>query len=325
MEAWLTLTGQAVRVDKSCSWSQREGGGAQAVLLCGLPIPVAEYFRQPGVDVAVEGARDTGLELARHLDVGRKVLRRLPHLPAFQRRVRGVSTLVTPLALHRVAIALVMDRDLLGLETMVLRAVWGATRLSRAKEVVFVVLTPGHRISPVMHTRYERVLWMARIACTLGPVQVLMQVIWESDHRPPNVGAICACPACGPPAGLAAARGLVVLGSAGPNRAAAPGAGAHATGSYKQRSGCSCPPRRGAGVPATGGPVATGTVSGGRLPAGGCILVQVVRDVRRWQPGMPIPAQGCWGRARPSSRGARRRAARRVISGRTCAVPCRNC
>ena len=86
------------------------------------------------------------------------MLRRLPHLPAFQRRVRVFSTLVTVLALHGVAVAPVTDRDLLGIETVVLRAVWGATTLSYAKEVVFVVLAPGHRISPVMHTRYERVL-----------------------------------------------------------------------------------------------------------------------------------------------------------------------
>ena len=37
-----------------------------------------------------------------------------------------------------------------------------------------MVLTRGHRISPVMHTRYERVLWMTRIARTPGPVQVLV-------------------------------------------------------------------------------------------------------------------------------------------------------
>ena len=88
-----------------------------------------------------------------------------------------VNTLVTPLSLHGVAVAPVTDRDLKGLETMVLRAVWGTTRLSRAKEVVFVVRTQGHRISPVMHTCYERVLWMTRNARTLGPVQVLVQAI----------------------------------------------------------------------------------------------------------------------------------------------------
>ena len=186
-EAWLTLTGQDVRVDKSCSWSQGEGG-AQAVLLRGLPIPAADCFRQLGVDVAVGGARSTGPVLARRLEAGRSVLRRLPHLPTFRRRVHAVSTLVTPLSLHGVAVAPVTDRDLKGLETMVLQAVWGATRLSRAKEVVFVVLTQGHRISPVMHTRYERVLWMTRIARTPGPVQVLVQAIWESGLRPPTTG-----------------------------------------------------------------------------------------------------------------------------------------
>ena len=55
--------------------------------------------------------------------------------------VHAVSTLVTPFSLHGVAVAPVTDRDLMGLETMVLRVVWRATRLSRAKEVVFVVLT----------------------------------------------------------------------------------------------------------------------------------------------------------------------------------------
>ena len=128
-----------------------------------------------------------GTVLGRRLEAGRSVLRRLPYLPTFQ-RVHAVSTLVTPLSLHGVAVAPVTDRDLKGLETMVLQAVWGATRLSRAKEVVFVVLMQGHRISPVMHTRYERVLWMTRIARTPGPVQVVVQAIWESGLRPPTTG-----------------------------------------------------------------------------------------------------------------------------------------
>ena len=186
-EAWLTLTGHDVRVDKSCSGSQGEGG-AQAVLLRGLPIRASDCVRQLGVDVAVGGARSTGPVLVRRLEAGRSVLRRLPHLPTFQWRVHAVSTLVKPLSLHAVAVALVTDRDLRGLETMVLQAVWRATRLSCAKEVVFVVLTQGHGISPVMHTRYERVLWMTRIARTPRPVQVLVQAIWESGLRPPRIG-----------------------------------------------------------------------------------------------------------------------------------------
>ena len=135
---------------------------------------------------------------------------------------------MTPLSLQGVGVAPVTDRDLMGQETMVPQAVWGATRLSCAKEVVFVVLTPGHRISPVMHTHYKRVLGMTRIARTPGPVQVLVQAVWESGRRPPNDRALWARPALGPLAGLATTGGLVVICSAGPDRAVAPGAGAHA-------------------------------------------------------------------------------------------------
>ena len=178
-----------------------------------------------GVDVAVGSARSTGLVLARCLEAGRSMLRRLPHLPAFQRQVRAVSTMVTLLAPHGVAVAPATDRDLLGLETMVLRAMWGATSLSRAKEVVIVVMAPGHRISPVLHTHYERVLRIARIARTPGPRPGAGH-LRERPPAPTN-GAFRARPTCGLPVGLAPTRGLVVLGSAGPNGAAAPGAGAH--------------------------------------------------------------------------------------------------
>ena len=37
-------------------------------------------------------------------------------------------------------------------ETAVVRALWGATRVSRAKEIVFTVLSKGHCVSPIMHT-----------------------------------------------------------------------------------------------------------------------------------------------------------------------------
>ena len=135
------------------------------------------------------GARSTGPVLARRWEAGRSLLRRLPHLPTFQRRLHAVSTLVTPLSLHGVALARVTDRDLMGLETMVLQAVWGAaTRLYRAKAVVFVVLTLGLRISAVMHTRYEHVLWMTRIERTPRPVHLLVQAIWESGRWPPTTG-----------------------------------------------------------------------------------------------------------------------------------------
>ena len=158
-------------MDKSRSWVQGEQG-APAVVLRGAPIPLAATFRQLSVDIAIGGSRITGLLLSWRLEAGRSTLRRLPHLSTYDRRERAISTLVTPLALHGVAVASVTEPDLRGLETAVVRALWGAMRLSRAKEVIFTILSKGHRVSPVMHTRYERLLWLARVARRPGVTQV---------------------------------------------------------------------------------------------------------------------------------------------------------
>ena len=163
-------------MDKSCSCVQGEQG-APAVLLRGVPIPLATTFRQLGIDIAIGGSKATGLVLSRHLEAGRSALRRLPNLSTFVRRERAISTLVTPLALHGVAVASVTEPHLRGLETAVVRALWGPARVSGAKEVIFTVLSKGHRVSPFMHTRYERLLWLARLAREPGVTQVFAQAI----------------------------------------------------------------------------------------------------------------------------------------------------
>ena len=175
-------------MNKPCSWSQGEGARAQAVLLRGLPILAANCFRWMGVDVAMGGAW----------------------------KQATVSTLVTPLALHRVAVALVTDRELLDLKTMVLRAVWGATRFSRAKEVVFVVLTPSHHFPG--DAQPLRAGTLDGPDCTHAKTNACPSVGHLGERPPaPEDGTFRACPACGPRAGLAATRGLVVLGTAEPN------------------------------------------------------------------------------------------------------------
>ena len=176
-------------MDKSCSRVQGEQG-APAVLLRGVPIPLATTFRQLGVDIAIGGSKATGTVLSRRLEAGRSALRRLTHLSTYDRREWAISTLVTPLALHGVAVASVTEPDLRGLKTAVVRALWGSARVSRAKEVVFTVLSKGHRVSPIMHTRYERLLWLARLARRLGVTQVFAQAIWESGGRPPGMGPV---------------------------------------------------------------------------------------------------------------------------------------
>ena len=41
-----------------------------------------------------------------------------------------------------------------------------------------------------MHTRYERILWMARVAWRPGVTQVFTQAIWESSGRLPGTGPV---------------------------------------------------------------------------------------------------------------------------------------
>ena len=95
--------------------------------------------------------------LSRRLEAGRGTLRRLHHLSTYDGLERAIITLVTPLAPwggRRIG----DGPQPAGLETLVVRALWGAMRLSRAKEIVFTVLSKGHRVSPIMHTRCERLL-----------------------------------------------------------------------------------------------------------------------------------------------------------------------
>ena len=79
--------------------------------------PVAATFRWLTVDVAIGGSKITGPVLSRRVAAGRSALRRLTRLSTNGRRERAISTLVTPLVLHGVAVTLVTEPDLRGPET----------------------------------------------------------------------------------------------------------------------------------------------------------------------------------------------------------------
>ena len=198
-------------MDKSCSWVQGEQG-APAVLLRGAPIPLAATFRQLGVDIAIGGSKTTGPVLSRRLEAGRSALRCLPRLSTYDRRERAISTLVTPLVLHGVAVAPVVEPDLRGLETAVVQALWGATAC------------PGPRRSS--SPSFPRGIACPR-SCTRGTsassgwpawpggrgvTQVFAQAIWESRGPPIRDGPGGARAPHGGLPRLDPARRLVVLG-----------------------------------------------------------------------------------------------------------------
>ena len=68
-----------------------------------------------------------------------------------------------------------------------LRPLRRSTRLSQAKEI-FWVLTPGHGVSPAMHTCYKWVLCILRVACCPGTTQVPRQGIWQHGLQTSTTG-----------------------------------------------------------------------------------------------------------------------------------------
>ena len=96
------------------------------------------------------------------------MLRRMPQITSLQRRSMVAGSLAMAVALHGVQLADTADVDLARLETQTVRAIWGPTKAARATDVAFSLLTPGHRTSRIMRTKYERLVWMAHLARVPG-------------------------------------------------------------------------------------------------------------------------------------------------------------
>ena len=62
----------------------------------------------------------------------------------------------------------VKGRTLSSTDTAAAKAIWGLTRCSRAKEVLWglLLLVRGFYVLPLWHVQYQRLLWLARQACT---------------------------------------------------------------------------------------------------------------------------------------------------------------
>ena len=186
-EKWLQLTGQDVNVGKSTVWTLDSDAG-QPIKLLGVPIPEGTQFRRLRIGIRVPPARGTGPLLKDRIQRGASVLRRMLQVTSLRRCSTVAGLLAMAVALHGVQLTDTADVDQARPVTPTVRAIWGPTRPSRAKEVVFSLLTAGHRTSPIMRTKYKRLVWMAQLAQVPGAAQVLMQAIWECRDAPRCTG-----------------------------------------------------------------------------------------------------------------------------------------
>ena len=78
---------------------------------------------------------------------GAAVLRRVGCLPTFRMREMAIGKLALAKAIYGVELADVGPRGVAWLEVAAVCTLWGLTRTSRAKEVLWAVPVPGHRVS----------------------------------------------------------------------------------------------------------------------------------------------------------------------------------
>ena len=151
-----------------------------------------------GVGIRTSLTRGTGPLLKKRTSKGIHLLSRVRGAQGgFSRRTHIIATLVQAAALWGTPGAEVSRRDLQSLETAVLHSLWGTSRPGRAKEIIFVLLVQGHRVSPHMKITYDRVCWLLAVARTPGTLQPVVQSCIEARQaqvRPTTSGPVQRAP-----------------------------------------------------------------------------------------------------------------------------------
>ena len=99
----------------------------------------------------------------------------------FDNRCKVVATMVNATGLHASKIVAISQKDIRPFETPILKAIWGASRPRRAKEIIFCLMCQGHRLAPSVLVPYGRTVWLARLCKTRGPAMITAQAVWEEN------------------------------------------------------------------------------------------------------------------------------------------------
>ena len=125
--------------------------------------------------------RGTGPLLPRRIGEAKKALNKIRTIPGgFDRKATVAAVMIVAAALFGV--------DASSLESAIMGAIWGPSRPCRAKEIVFTLLLPGHRVPLSMVMPYRRICWLAHLARNPGTAQTVAQAIWEGTQSPKPIG-----------------------------------------------------------------------------------------------------------------------------------------
>ena len=144
--------GQCGQVHHVDAW----GVGTAAMHLLGAPLPVEEEFCWLGIGIRVQPEQGTGPLLQKQMEWSASVFTCMPQLATSHQRSIVARSLALAVAMHGVEPA---DIDLARLKTRTIEAIRGLLRPGWAKEVVYCLLSQGHRTSPIMRMKYDKLAW----------------------------------------------------------------------------------------------------------------------------------------------------------------------
>ena len=135
--------------------------------------------------------RGTGPLLQRRIGEAKKALKKTRTiLGGFDRKATVAAIMITTAALFAVELADISQRDASSLESAIMGAIWGPSRPCGAKEIVFTLLLPRHRVAPSAVIPYRRMCWLAHLARSPGTAQTVTQAVWEGTQSPKPTGPL---------------------------------------------------------------------------------------------------------------------------------------
>ena len=148
----------------------------------GVSFPKETEFRSLGTSVRTTDSVASGPLILKRIGKASALLDQIHGVQGdFDDRCKVVATMVNATGLHASEIVAISQKDIRPFETRILKAIWGASRPGRAKEIIFCLMCQGHRIAPSLLVPYGRAVWLARLCKTRGPAMTTTQAVWEDN------------------------------------------------------------------------------------------------------------------------------------------------
>ena len=183
------LTGQQLNAEKSKLWSTdaaSEASGLPALCIDGGSFGVVRDLKCLGAHVRFRRGLSNPTMQQRIQNgivcAGRIAWCQLP----FHLRIEMVASLVVQSSLYGVEsggpVAVALHR----LQSACLKAVWGLNRQLRARELVFTLLAPGHRVDPKQAAAYQCLRTFRCMAASSAELRALLLNVWSSCSACPQ-------------------------------------------------------------------------------------------------------------------------------------------